>query len=469
MCLRNSNLVQLTGIASQAGQICQRIVVCILLASPASSVVHSQENASQTRRVYHYEPKPNDPAFAKFNPRLAPPIGPLMLRPGDRLAIIGDSITEQKIYSRIIETYLTVCVPELDISVRQYGWSGERAEGFLRRMDKDCLRFRPTIATLAYGMNDSRYRPFDINNGNWYRDNYGAVVAKLKQAGARVVVGSPGCAGKIATWVKSRQGTLDEHNLHLCALRDIALQIAEDQEVAFADVFWPMYTQQVLAAQRYGTEGQPYEVAGNDGIHPGGAGHLLMAYAFLRAFGLDGDIGMIEIDLDSNMAMVSKDHILDRYQNGEVTITSSRYPFCADGPVDDHDSIRSGMSLVPFGEDLNRFTLKVKGIKRPQARVTWGEESKLFDRESLEKGIHLPSEFPRNPFSNAFRAVDEAVAAKQAFETHQVKRVFHGKEGRKDFEAAVERTESEREPLAEAIREARRPVTHTIVVVPVAQ
>ena len=55
-----------------------------------------------------------------------------LLQAGDRLAIFGDSITEQKMYSRIIETYLTVCVPELDITVRQFGWSGESAEGFLR-------------------------------------------------------------------------------------------------------------------------------------------------------------------------------------------------------------------------------------------------------------------------------------------------------------------------------------------------
>jgi len=48
-------------------------------------------------------------------------------------------------YSRIMETYLTVCVPELDISVRQYGWSGETAPQFLARMTNDCLRFNPTV------------------------------------------------------------------------------------------------------------------------------------------------------------------------------------------------------------------------------------------------------------------------------------------------------------------------------------
>src|SRR5436309_2581131 len=77
------------------------------------------------------ESKPDDPFFAKFQPVKAPAPAGLILKHGDRLAICGDSITQQQRYSRIIETYLTVCVPELGITARQYGWSGERAGGFL--------------------------------------------------------------------------------------------------------------------------------------------------------------------------------------------------------------------------------------------------------------------------------------------------------------------------------------------------
>ena len=69
------------------------------------------------------------------------------LKKGDRLAICGDSITEQRQYSVLIETYLTACLPELEITCRQYGWSGERVSGFLPRMDNDVLRFKPTVAT----------------------------------------------------------------------------------------------------------------------------------------------------------------------------------------------------------------------------------------------------------------------------------------------------------------------------------
>ncbi len=412
---------------------------------------------------YEYEAKPDGEAFRKLNPRKAPAPGPLLVQRGDRLAIIGDSITEQRMYSRLIETYLTVCMPELDVSVRQYGWSGEKTDGFLRRMDNDCLRFRPTLATLNYGMNDARYRPFDVNNGRWYDDHYTAIVRKLKSAGARVVVGSPGCSGKLATWVTGRVGTLAEHNQHLCALRDIALGLAEREHVAFADVFWPMYKANVFAPGRYPgkTGAKPYEMVGRDGIHPDWAGHAIMAYAYLRALGLDGDLGTITVDLKNMTAKGQNGHRVDSFEDGKLTVVSDRYPFCAPGPNDRDDSVRSGMTFVPFDETLNRLTLKVEGL-RELLTVTWAGQSRTYSAGQLAKGINLAAEFTTNPFCDHFSRVDQAVAAKQAFETHQVKSVFHGAEGRKDMAQAVAKTERERKPLVDAIDAAMRPVQHVI-------
>jgi len=413
--------------------------------------------------TYEYETKPDHEAFRIFNPRKAPAPGPLLLHAGDRLAICGDSITEQKIYSRIIETYLTVCVPQLQVTVRQYGWSGEKTDGFLKRMDQDCLTFQPTVATLAYGMNDSRYRPFDVTNGRWYEDHYTAIVRRFKEHQVRVVVGSPGCAGKIAEWVKSRAGTLDEHNVHLCALRDIAMAVAEQEDVRFADIFWPMLQAQVFApGQHQATPEHPYLVAGKDGIHPGWAGHVIMAWAFLRALGLDGDIGSISVDLAAGTATASDGHAVEAFRDGKLTLVSSRYPFCARGDLDDDQSLRSGMTLVPFAEDLNRFVLRATGPASGRYRVQWGQASWEYAAEELTQGVQLAVDFPDNPFCEAFDRVDTAVAAKQTFETTQVKQTFHSAAARADFAKVVAETEAQREPLAEAIAKAMQPVRHTI-------
>jgi len=417
-------------------------------------------------RAADYEPKPTNSYFLKFNPRKAPAPGPLLLQPGDQLAIIGDSITEQKKYSRIIETYLAACVPELKLSVRQFGWGGETAEGFLRRMTNDCLLFKPTVATLNFGMNDHHYRPFDPENALWYQVNYSAVVQNLENIGARVVVGSPGCVGKVPGWNHPDIFTRDELNINLCAFRDIDIQIARNFNARFADVFWTMFKAGYEGETRYGTTNGSYVISGKDGVHPGWAGHLVMAYTYLRALGLDGDLGTLTVDLDASTATGTAGHNVESFKDHTLTVTSSRYPFCAGGEVNNDDSIRSGTTLVPFFEELSRFRLVLKNAHAPKYQITWGSTTKTFTAEELSAGVNLAAEFVDNPFCAPFNKVDEAVAAKQAYETKQIKQSFHSKEAKADIAKVFEATEAERAPLAAAITAAMLPVRYTIVIQP---
>ena len=409
-----------------------------------------------------YELKPTNSYFIKFNPIKAPAPGPLLLKTGDRLAIIGDSITEQKIYSRIIETYLTVCVPELKITARQFGWSGETAEGFLRRMTNDCLRFNPTVATLCYGMNDHRYRPFDVKNGDWYVANYSAVVSSLQNAGARVVLGSPGCVGKVPGWTKSSAYTRDELNVNLCVLRDLDITIANNANARFADIFWTMFKAGYEGENRYATTNESYMISGKDGVHPGLAGHLVMAYSFLRAMGLDGDLGTLTVDPGAQTATATGGHSVESFASNTLTIVSTQYPFCAGGEINSDNSLRSGATLVPFFEELSRFRLVVKNAAAPQYQIIWGQTTNTYTAAQLASGVNLAADFVENPFCEAFKKMDDAVAAKQAYETKQIKQVFHSKEAKADMDAAVKKTEAERTPLAAAIQTAFVPVTHTI-------
>jgi hypothetical protein len=175
----------------------------------------------------------------------------------------------------------------------------------------------------------------------------------------------------------------------------------------------------------------------------------------------------LTIDLESGKANASEGHKVDAFANGELTVTSTRYPFCATGATNSDNSIRSGMALVPFQQDLNRLTLIVKGGPARAYQVTWGDETRTYSSAELAAGVNLADDFVVNPFSASFNRVDEAVMAKQAYETTQIKRVFHGQEGKADMVKAVERTEAERAPLVAAIVEAMTPVQHTIRLVAV--
>lgn len=403
------------------------------------------------------ETKPDGAYFEKFQPAKAPPPAPL-LKKGDRLAICGDSITEQKMYSRIMETYLTVCVPDLGITVRQFGWGGETAPGFLKRMTNDCLRFKPTIATTCYGMNDHGYKPYEPSIGQRYRESQSIIVDAFKASGARVVLGSPGCVGLRKDWDAA---SVESKNLNLCTLRNIDIEIAQKEGVAFADVFWPMLTAGYAAQQKYAPD---YAISGKDGVHPGWAGSFVMAYAFLKALGLDGEIGTITVDLGSKKTTASKGHEVLGAKDGGWQIKSTRYPFCATGETSSDNSIRSGMTLVPFNQELNRLLLVVKNGAAAKYKVTWGEEAKSYTAEQLAKGVNLAADFVSNPFSSAFAKVDAAVAAKQEYETRQIKVMFHGPEAKTEMDALQKLTDRVRAPLADAIKKSFVPVTHTLQV-----
>jgi hypothetical protein len=418
-------------------------LLAVLVVLPFDSALWAQD----------LETKSSDPYFQDYHPRKAPQPNRLLLKQGDRLAICGDSITEQKMYSRIMETYLTVCVPELEISARQYGWGGETASGFLARMTNDCLRFEPTIATTCYGMNDHRYKAYEEEIGRLYREKQTLIVQAFKAHGARVILGSPGCVSKRP----------EELNRNLCQLRNIDIEIAGSEEVGFADVFWPMLTAGYAAREKYGTN---YMIAGKDTVHPGWAGHLIMAYAFLRGLGLEGEIGTFTADLSSNEASASAGHEVMSFKDGELQLKSRRYPFCAAGDPASDNTLRSGMALVPFNAELNRLTFVLKNGKAQRYRITWGAHTKAYSSEQLAKGINLAADFEVNPFSEAFAKVDAAVAAKQDYETRQIKTLFHGPEFKLEPAAIVDLTERVRKPLVQAIKTAFVPVTHSIHIVP---
>ena len=325
----------------------------------------------------------------------APERAEVLLKSNDRLAICGDSITEQKMYSRIIEDYLTMCVPDLNVSVRQYGWAGEWAPQFLARMTNDCLRFQPTIATTSYGMNDCSYRPYEDSIGQNYRKSSTAIVEAFKAHGTRVILGSPGCVGKRPPWAKP-DGTFENISVNLCALRNIDIAIANQEQVQFADVFWPMLNAMITSDEKYGTN---YGFVGADGVHPHWAGHTVMAYAYLKAMGIKGEIGTFTVNLKTGKLTVSEGHEVISAKDDVFVIKSYRYPFCpcvgggqaygeypicGQDDLQDDNSIRSGMSLVPFNQDLNRLILVAKQGKAAFYLVSWGNQSKLFLKDQFQ-------------------------------------------------------------------------------------
>ena len=178
------------------------------------------------------------------------PAAPAGLKDNDFLAICGDSITEQKLYSLYIEDYLLMCRPRANTRAMQFGWGGETVGGFLGRMS-NVLRFPVTAATTCYGMNDGGYAALTPELAQKYRDGTRSIVDTFKKSGVRfIVVGSPGAVDTKYFHVNNTPP--DVYNTTLAQLGDIAKEVATQQGVAFADVHSVMLDVSKKAKAKYG-------------------------------------------------------------------------------------------------------------------------------------------------------------------------------------------------------------------------
>ena len=393
--------------------------------------------------------------------------GGAKLQDGDFVAVCGDSITEQKLYSVYIEDYLLMCQPAAKLRAMQFGWGGETSWGFKGKMANTCVPFKPGVVTTCYGMNDGGYRPFDPNGqGKRYRASQKAIVQALKKAGVRlIVVGSPGVVDAETFRRNPEQAAM--YNVTLAKLRDIAREVATEEGVVFANVFDPMMDAMTKAKAKYG---KSYHVAGTDGVHPWDNGHLVMAYAFLKALGCDGDIGTITVDLAAGKATATDGHKVLSVEGGTVEVESSRYPFCFFGKPEDPRATRGIIEFLPFCDELNRLRLVAKGAKGERVKVTWGGAAKEFAATDLAKGINLAAEFLDNPFCEPFKKVERAVRAQQNYETPLIKELIHRLPGFKrmvpDEADALDRIREGASTRAKALFDAAAatvvPVKHTI-------
>lgn len=397
------------------------------------------------------------------------------LPPNARVAIIGDSITEQKLYSKYMEAYLLACTGRKDITVMQFGWSGETASGFAARCANDLAAFQPNVATTCYGMNDGGYRPFDEALGKSYEGNMRNVVKQLSAAGVKnIVLGSPGAVDSKFFGTRAsfgQQNSAAGYNATLAHLRDIAQKLAVENKQTFANVHNAMFDAMPKAKAALGDD---YPVCGGDGFHPGPNGQLLMAYAFLKALGVDGDIGTLTVDA-KGMTTATEGHKVLSSGAGKAELESTRWPFCFDADPKNANSTRSITPFAPFNQDLNRLTLKVKNLGAAKAKVTWGGGAKDFTKEQLEAGVNLAAEFPATPFDAQFGKLMGVLSQKQNFETTMIKNLVTNfrqfandakadPELAKAFDTVRTKLQARQQGLDAQARQQLVPVKHTLTV-----
>ncbi len=315
----------------------------------------------------------------------------------DRWCAIGDSITHSGTYHEWIELYYLTRLPTAVIDTFNCGISGDRAAGGLQRLNWDILPHQPTVASVMFGMNDvervlysdapatpeileKRHAALES-----YQQNQRALVAALQKAGARVILITPSIFDETAEMAAPKQTGVNR------ALGDCAafvLKLAAETGCAVVDFYRPMnaFTQARQAKD------PKFTMVGPDRIHPGPAGHLALAYLFLKAQGAPGDVARLSVD--ASTAKVTGTPVRGsatnlRAQGTGLAFTWSErsLPF----PID--PACEPALEWVPFNRELNQEVLQVTALKpgRYALRID-GVEIRTYSADELAAGVNLAGE-----------------------------------------------------------------------------
>ncbi|GEP94199.1 SGNH/GDSL hydrolase family protein [Chitinophaga cymbidii] len=314
---------------------------------------------------------------------------------GDRVCFVGNSITHNGDYWHNVQLYYATRFPQLDVRFFNCGISGDVTSGILRRMDSDILIHRPTWAVIMIGMNDVNRPLYDAKRKNEpgirekqqaelsrYKKNLDSVIRIFRDKGIRIILQTPSIydqTAKIST--NNLFGVNDA--LKVCA--DFIRMEAKKYKLTVVD-YWTMLTTLNAGIQKTDSTAT---LIGKDRVHPGGTGHLLMAWEFLRSTKAPAAVSTIVIGKDA-AATKSKSRqceITDMQRSDQrITFTCKEKAL----PFPLREDQLKVPQLVPFDDNINRQMLIFNYLKpgKYTLSIDGVEIGKYFSGE-LERGINL--------------------------------------------------------------------------------
>lgn len=173
-------------------------------------------------------------------------------------------------YPKKVAAYFAEFLPQLGVRFLNRGISGNRVCDLEARWQEDCLDLRPNVVSIMIGINDCwrRYDSSDPTSCASYEATYRGILEKTAATGAKLVMMDP----FVLPVTPDRLAWREDLDPKIQAARRLARE--------FGAVFVPLDGLFAAAATQ-----QPMEFFTADGVHPGDAGHALIAKAWLTAVG----------------------------------------------------------------------------------------------------------------------------------------------------------------------------------------
>ncbi|MGN6264647.1 MAG: SGNH/GDSL hydrolase family protein [Ginsengibacter sp.] len=322
---------------------------------------------------------------------------------GDRVVFAGNSITEAGFYETYIWLYYITHFPGKKITVFSAGIGGDVAKQIYTRLDDDVLAMNPTVLSISFGMNDSKYFEYWMHKNKtdsirkaaidtsfeWFK-KIEAKVNQFPKIKKIMMTTSP-----YDETVKNGKEPFEGKSKTIEGIIAFQKKAAMQNNWAYVDLFYPM-TEMDKKGQQTDTA---FTLTGPDRIHPGNGGHLVMAYLFLKAQGLaNKPIANVEINAHDKKIIKADNATITSVadKNGVISFKylAKSLPF----PIDSTARVflnpqkqYEALSVIPFIKEFDEEMLSVKGLDKSKHYTLKidGNAIKNFTGVQLNNGINL--------------------------------------------------------------------------------
>jgi lysophospholipase L1-like esterase len=319
----------------------------------------------------------------------APPAG-FYLHDGDRVVFYGDSITDQRLYTTFVETYVVTRFPHIQVSFVHSGVGGDRVTGGAAgpidvRLPRDVVAYKPSVMTIMLGMNDGSYRAFDQKIFDTYASGYRHIIQSVKDAlpGIRITVIEPSPYDDV-----TRPPTFEGgYNKVLARYGDFVKDLGREDKLTVADLNAPVVSALERASK---LDAETAKKLVPDRVHPGPGGHLLMAEALLKAWQAPAMVTAVEIDAAGpTVTNATNTQVTGLSVSGHISWIQADEALPM--PIDTKDEIVSlALRASDFVDAMDQEPLKVTGLTAARYTLKIDDESVgTFTKEEWAKGVNL--------------------------------------------------------------------------------
>jgi len=307
------------------------------------------------------------------------------IRDGDTVVFLGDSITAERTYGKIIETYTLLRFPQRKVHFVNSGWGGDTAAGGLARLQRDVFDKGATVVTVAYGINDIGWgTKADAEHRQKYLDSVRGIVEQCKARGVRVFI----CSAAVTATDPDKS-----ENEFLQQMCDEGMKVSTSLGGGAIDVQRTMRQVQrrIKAANANVTDEKKKETLhAPDGVHLNELGQTAMAYAILKGLGAPRDVSSVTVDAAAGKVAETTGCTITDLAVDQDSVRFTR--------LDEGLPLNFGLfgalryRFIPMHDEMNRYLLAVKGLPAGKYEVMASERKVgTYSAEQLAAGVNLAS------------------------------------------------------------------------------